>query len=581
MTDAAAQTLVQSVCNAVLCGSDERKAQAFFGLIHSNARTTGMGLLPCKGNYLALMDQLEGGGLAVTQEGSLDLPRALKLLKLSLKHQKARPRVVAITSGASASPCAALASVADCVGRFDCVYLRTEGGEAAEEEAALSSFCAEHLGNLVALDPFDSLAVSWQWREQLLSQLGISHEESAAAFASKRKASGEAVDAIAVGLLRSESAGVRSRPSMRMTESCRGESLDSYQHLSSDGFAHSWLPSYSNLARKYREKGLPQQFYLVILDTLCKWQTVFSCRAGRMVGGGGGRGGHGDILVPLKKRGTLSLLYSADADSWCLQWKQSEGALQAAGLPPLVSRQREAAALARENEYSARFTGLRKVRFEAVSCSTGQVLGVHLVSSLCRRKPAFFWLQEDFECEHGAGSEGLARKLEEVVRAKQAQSSGSGHGAGLDAEEEEEAKQTPLLALGSEKGLPFETVLLNLMSGDVSGTAGNREEGSMSVGHPSDDLLVASDGERTDALASHRIAEESALEHDLDRGFYSWTAQLDAELHRTEGDPSLPLPSNLHLQTSHSIGQPPPAAAGGQPADVPNDNEDSLLFELD
>ena len=44
-------------------------------------------------------------------------------------------------------------------------------------------------------------------------------------------------------------------------------------------------------------------------------------------------------------------------------------------------------------------------------------------------------------------------------------------------------------------------------------------------------------------------------------------------------DPSLH-PTNLHLQTSHNIGKAPPAA-GGQGTDVSNENEDSLLFELD
>ena len=73
------------------------------------------------------------------------------------------------------------------------------------------------------------------------------------------------------------------------------------------------------------------------------------------------------------------------------------------------------------------------------------------------------------------------------------------------------------------------------------------------------------------SLSLHRTEEEEE-EEELDKGFYSWTAQLDAEL--TE-DPNL-----AQIQTSHNIGKESPSTAP-QGTDVANDTEDSLLFELD
>ena len=494
-------------------------------------------MLPCKGNYLDLMNTLDE--LSFAQERSIDLNKSLKMLKLALKGSKTlKPRVVIVTSSL---PEEALSiGMTEKVGRLDCVYLRQSTSMA--DEKPMSDFCADHLGKLICLDPFDSLLHTWQWQEDLLSQLGISQKESTLQFQSK---SGET--ARNLRLFPAESNSMRSRSSLRMVESCRGESLDSYQHLSSDGFAHSWLPSYANLAKKYKEKGFPPHYYLLILDTLCKWQTVFSVKAGRMVTSE--RSGGKKNLEPLKKQGVLKLLYSSDADSWCMQWKQMEGS-DVQGLPPLTSKRES-----KEDEYSVRFTGPSKVKFESVTCHTGEVVGVHLLSTLYKRQPAFFWLQENFTCEQGTGAQGLVRKLEDIVNKNDQKSSSSSSSSS--------SSRQPLLikTLGSE--MQLETVLLNLMS-----SSSNKPD------YPTD-----CERERKSSSASSSEAKEKeteagiAKENELDKGFYSWmhTAQLDAEL--TTEDSNL-----AQIQTSHNIGKSEVPSTQG--AEV-KETEDSLLFELD
>lgn len=531
---------MQCICNALMCGSAESKLSDLVGLIHSNQSKTSMALAPCKGNYLALMDQIEALRFSQEEE-TIDLPKALKLLKLSMKNSKELPRIVIITSSLPAEP---LTSIAEKVGRLDCIFLRGADMECEIEEAYMSTFCTEHFGKLVSLKPFESFMHTWQLQEELLSQLGISQKESASAFDAK----GGSSDASSSRLF-FRAPTSRTRSSMRMVDSCRGESLDSFQHLSSDGFAHSWLPSYSNLARKYQEKGFPQHFYLVILDTLCKWQTVFTCRAGRMIVSGRNSSSSSSsarrTLEPLKKQGVLKLMYSSDADSWCMQWKQTESA-EVRGLPPLVAKSES-----KEDEFSVRFTGPSKVKFEAVQSKTGQVLGVHLLSTLYKRQPAFFWLQENFSCEHGQGVQGLVHKLKDLMRRKGQSCSSSCSSK----------KQSPILALGSDK-VPFEAMLLNLMSSSNK----PRYQGSKESGEAGSMIS------RKERKEVERRTEEEEEEEELDKGFYSWTAQLDAEL--TE-DPNL-----AQIQTSHNIGKESPSTAP-QGTDVANDTEDSLLFELD
>ncbi len=67
--------------------------------------------------------------------------------------------------------------------------------------------------------------------------------------------------------------------------SCRYESLDSLQHLSSDGFQRPWLPSYANLAKLVMSGMHPNPKYCYVtlywLDTP-RWRTLLRVAAGRM-----------------------------------------------------------------------------------------------------------------------------------------------------------------------------------------------------------------------------------------------------------------------------------------------------------
>ena len=76
----AQKAFLRTVCNAVLCGSTERKLQPSFGLIHSNSGRTGFSMLPCRANYLDLMKEVDN--LSFAQDESIDLPKSLKLLKV-------------------------------------------------------------------------------------------------------------------------------------------------------------------------------------------------------------------------------------------------------------------------------------------------------------------------------------------------------------------------------------------------------------------------------------------------------------------------------------------------------------------
>lgn len=430
----------------------------------------------------------------------------------------------------------------DKVGRVDCIYLRTPGASRGREEALMEEYCDDHFGKLHSLDPFDTLSeTAWQWQKELLSHLGMSHREATTTFDFKANQSRSSRP-----LFSFESGSSKTRSSMKMVESCRGESLDSYQHLSSDGFAHSWLPSYSNLAKKYKEKGFPQHFYLVIMNSFSKWQNVFSCRAGRMVSLNRNEESGKRVLEPLKKQGILSLMYSADADSWCLQWKQNDCA-EVQGLPPLVSKKEK-----KEDEFSMRFTGPSKVRFEPVACETGEILGVHLVSNLYKRQPAFFWLQEEFSWQNLGGALGLAKKMEDTVRGKGEVQSTSG--------------KQPLLALGGPDKMQFETVLLNLMSSCY------KTQSTYPQGATKREETGGACTSSANESKSQSGCEPEELEEKEETDLYSWTAQLDAELAEVER------PDLTQIQTSHNV-----MAKAPQTAAAPQEKEEdtSLLFELD
>ncbi|QDZ21073.1 VWFA domain-containing protein [Chloropicon primus] len=542
----AQKTLVQNICDSILSGSPEKQLSSFFGLVHSNTSKTALGVLPCKGNYLSLMESLESLTYNAEEDNSIDLSKSLRLLKLSLKQEgRAPPRVVILTS--SVPSCEEpLVKISDKVGRVDCIYLRG-ANENAEEEADMREYCAQHFGKLLCLDPFDAYGQeTWEWQEDLLCQLALSHKERSCPFDFNAE-EGSTRFSHQRGLRFPDPHG-KSRSTMKMVDSCRGESLDSYQHLSSDGFAHSWLPSYSNLAKKYEEKVLPGAWYLVIMDSLCKWQTVFSCKAGRMVSKASRHEPGKRVLEPRPRRGLLKLLYSADIDSWCMQWKQDDESEVVQGLPPLVAREREP-----EDELSIRFTGPSKIKLEAVPCETGEVIGAHLVSTPYKRQHVFFWLQEEFTSEHGGGAKGLVRKLEDAIR--------------KEGQEHTSSSRNPLLTIGSEK-IQFESVLLNLMSSCNSKTqqarcpiSGKRGDGGM---------LNAKESNESEMGAMEE-------EDDLDKGFYSWTAKLDADL--TDVERKLGSESNLaQMQTSHKA---PPTAAGVPPGTEVNEEDSSMLFELD
>ena len=91
----APQTLVRGICDAVLSGSAEKRSSAdFFGLVHSNTRKTGLSVLPCKGNYLRVMQELESMTYDA-HETEMDTEKALKLLKVgSFTHE--RPTILVV-----------------------------------------------------------------------------------------------------------------------------------------------------------------------------------------------------------------------------------------------------------------------------------------------------------------------------------------------------------------------------------------------------------------------------------------------------------------------------------------------------
>ena len=67
---------------------------------------------------------------------------------------------------------------------------------------------------------------------------------------------------------------------------CRGDSLDSLQHLSRDGFMRSWLPSYANVPDSLKPDGgrRGRSVCHITFFSVPKshWRTLLSCRVGRM-----------------------------------------------------------------------------------------------------------------------------------------------------------------------------------------------------------------------------------------------------------------------------------------------------------
>ncbi len=67
---------------------------------------------------------------------------------------------------------------------------------------------------------------------------------------------------------------------------CRGDSLDSLQHLSRDGFMRSWLPSYANVPDSLKPDGVGggRSVCHITFFAVPKshWRTLLSCRVGRM-----------------------------------------------------------------------------------------------------------------------------------------------------------------------------------------------------------------------------------------------------------------------------------------------------------
>ena len=67
---------------------------------------------------------------------------------------------------------------------------------------------------------------------------------------------------------------------------CRGDSLDSLQHLSRDGFMRSWLPSYANVPDSLKpdggggNKSVCHITFFVVPKS--QWRTLLSCNVGRM-----------------------------------------------------------------------------------------------------------------------------------------------------------------------------------------------------------------------------------------------------------------------------------------------------------
>ena len=144
----------------------------------------------------------------------------------------------------------------DKVGRVDCIYLRTPGASRGREEALMEEYCDDHFGKLHSLDPFDTLSeTAWQWQEELLSHLGMSHREATTTFDFKANQSRSSRP-----LFSFESGSSKTRSSMKMVESCRGESLDSYQHLSSDGLRTPGSPPTATWPKSTRKRAFLSTF---------------------------------------------------------------------------------------------------------------------------------------------------------------------------------------------------------------------------------------------------------------------------------------------------------------------------------
>ena len=474
--------------------------------------------------------------------------------------------MVILTSSLPTRGSGELCKVTGAACRVDCVYLRGPGADTAEEEAAMAAYCADQLGALACLDPFDLMGEgSNSIIESCLRDLGLDPSEPRKRLMDFSRGDGgrSGRSRPLFPLDAGSSKGSRFSSRRPNAESCRNESLDTYQHLSSDGFAHSWLPTYSNLAKKYKD-GLPHPLsYLVFMDNLChQYQPVLSVRAGRMWRPRVGRGGR---LTASRARGELRLSHSADSGSFCLEWRRVVGEKSSSspeGLAPLCSRRPSPDP--HEDEVSLKFASPSKVRFESVPCDDGEVLCVRLWSSHLgyRREPQFFWLQQDFAAEHGTGSAGLARKLEDLVRERHPPSGDNGAGA---------SDKDPILALGGSDKAQFESVLLSLMS--TCGKAGQRS--AREAGASSSSVGSEPRDQNEDRHGGLGPVEDG---DDLGKGFYSWTAKLDAELTDVERKLAQE-PSLAGARAARGMAEPPTTGAAPKGAEV--NEEDSMLFELD
>jgi hypothetical protein len=231
-------------------------------------------------------------------------------------------------------------------------------GEGAAEPAGVGSGC----GRLVWLSPVPSAAESWQQLEPALEQLEGSRGAAAAAgrpcegsSGSGSEGGGGGADAAAVPPQRISRAPqvfdplrhpraplLALRSGVQQPALCRGESLSRLGHLSSDGMARPWLPTYSSLARQAEAAGRagggggavagaaadPGMVYVEV-QPIPRWRTLLKAAAGRMQAAppGSGRDGVGGFAAA-----SSDLLRSLDAlSAFPDDEEESEPARQAGG----------------------------------------------------------------------------------------------------------------------------------------------------------------------------------------------------------------------------------------------------------
>lgn len=447
----------------------------------------------------------------------------------------------------------------DIIERIDAIFLKGMAPDTQLEEGVevLDTFCRNHGGHLVELRPFNALTQTWQWQEQILSQLVLSEQKFSEEEFWKDEEKAQ-TKSIFNRHGKNSKQNLRNRSPLKASESCRSESLDTYQHLSFDGFAHSWIPSYSTLSKKIKDRKVTHSHYYALLDTLCKneWQSIFKCKAGKIItniqSSRNTMGRSSVYLQPLKKKGTLELLYSHISESWCLQWHPQDcSSMQ--GLTPLSSN-------SNHSGFMIKFSKADRIMFRSVTCNSGNILGVHLLScsSILRKRQAnFFWLQESFQCEYGCGSRGLAKKLEELVHQNRNEVCKRKTQSEVIAKKVRTSSPEVEIQLRS-----IETAIMDLVSTSPSYSKLELRRKGKAQSH-----LAEEDSEH----------KHNSKEQNIEDKYLSWTAQLDAELGSEEQQIS-------QLQVSHSMGKHATTSArfSSQKTDIAGEKpEDSVLFELD